>query len=59
MRINTFDKLLSIPKSFYVSLRLCGLKRAFELPILVRFNCKLAKLNGRVSGGGEIRYRFW
>lgn len=58
MRINTFDKLISIPKSFYVSLRLCGLKRAFKLPILVRFNCKLIRLNGKAIGGGKIDIGF-
>lgn len=58
MRINTFDKLLSIPKSLYVSLRLCGLKRAFKLPILVRFNCKLMKLSGRVTGEGKLDIGF-
>lgn len=50
-----FEKLLSIPLSFYVSWRLTSLKQALKLPILVRFDAKLVSLTGKVMlpvGGG-------
>ena len=53
MRINRIDKLLSIPISFYVSWRLCGFLKAFHLPVLVRYNSKILKLNGRIVGGAN------
>lgn len=54
---------LSIPKSFYVSYRLTGLKQAFRLPILVRYNTCVKSLKGRVilTGGGKfaiVRFGF-
>ena len=46
---------LSFPKSFYVSLRLLGFKKAIKLPILVRYNTRIISLYGRMilSGGGQ------
>lgn len=41
-------KLLSVPKSFYVSGKLIGWKQAFKLPIMVRHNCVLNDLSGKV-----------
>lgn len=48
MADSKFVKLISIPKSFYVSARLVGFKHAFKLPVMVRFNCALNSLKGRV-----------
>lgn len=48
------EKILSIPKSFYVSWRLMGIKKAFKLPIFVRYNVCCESLSGKVklkSGG--------
>ena len=59
------EKILSIPKSFYVSWRLMGIKKAFKLPIFVRYNVCCESLSGKVklkSGGGIPPYgdnRFW
>lgn len=50
------EKILSIPKSFWVSLHFFPLKDAIRLPILVRYNTKLNSLKGAVisnSGGGK------
>ena len=51
---------LSFPKSFYVSLRLLGFKKAIKLPILVRYNTRIISLYGRMilSGGGRIKIGF-
>ena len=43
-----FVKLLSIPKSFYVSGRLVGWKYAYKLPVMVRYNSVLNNLSGKV-----------
>lgn len=48
----SIEKILSLPKSLYVSFRLCPLKDAIKIPILVRCNCKLLNLSGLVIGGG-------
>lgn len=48
MADSKFVKLISIPKSFYVSARLMGFRHAFKLPIMVRFNCVLNSLKGKV-----------
>ena len=50
------ERLLSIPKSLYVSYRLFPIKDAIKLPVLVRYNCSLLSLQGlvRVVRGGEI-----
>lgn len=45
------EKIISVPKSFYVSLRLCGLKSAFHLPVLVRYNTVIYSL----VGGGKYK----
>ena len=58
MRINSFTKLVSIPKSLYVSIRLCGLSRGILLPILVRYNTKLVDLNGKLEGNGKLDFGF-
>lgn len=43
------EKILSIPKSFYVSLRLCGYRSAFHLPVLVRYNTVIQSITGGVN----------
>lgn len=48
VRDGLFVKVISIPKSFYVSWRLAGLKNAFKLPVMVRFNTVLNALGGRI-----------
>lgn len=55
---NFLEKLLSLPKSIYVCLHFFSLNEAIKLPILVRYNCKLLSLAGKVnikkcSGGGK------
>lgn len=50
------EKILSLPKSLYVSLRFFPLVQAIRIPILVRYNTKLTSLSGLVkvnSGGGK------
>lgn len=49
------ERLLSLPKSFYVSARLTGWKTACRLPISVRYNCKLADLSGRVVFPNKVQ----
>ena len=44
----TFERILSLPKSLYVCLRLLPLRQAIKLPILVRYNTRLSCLNGNV-----------
>lgn len=49
------EKLLSVPKSLYVSIKLCGLTKGIKLPIFVRYNTVLRDISGRViapSWGG-------
>lgn len=46
----TLERILSIPKSFYVSWRLTSFQEAFRLPIQVRYNCVLKDLHGKVTG---------
>ncbi len=51
MADSRFVKLLSIPKSIYVSVKLLGwggVKYALKLPIFVRYNCVLNCLDGKV-----------
>lgn len=49
------ERLLSIPKSFYVSGKLTGWKNAYKLPICVRFNSLLKDLTGEVLIESEIQ----
>lgn len=42
-----WERLLSMPKSFYVSAKLCGVKAAFYLPVQVRYNCVIRSLKGK------------
>lgn len=48
------EKILSIPKSFWVSLHFFPLKDALKLPVLVRYNTSLLSLKGKIiaQGGG-------
>lgn len=58
MADSLFVKILSIPKSFYVSGRLVGWKHAYKLPVFVRYNCVLNNLSGRVEmEGNRIKKR--
>ncbi len=43
------EKILSIPKSLYVSIRLFPLQDALKLPCLVRYNTKILDLNGQIK----------
>ena len=55
----TFEKLLSIPKSFWVSLHFFSFKDAIKLPVVVRYNTKIQSLKGAViikRGGGKDGY---
>ena len=57
MSDSRFVRLISIPKSFYVSGKLVGWRQAFHLPIMVRYNCVLNDLSGHVDfGDSPIRY---
>ena len=50
----TLEKILSIPKSFWVSLHFFSFKDAIRLPVLVRYNAKIQSLKGtvRLASGG-------
>ena len=41
--------LLSLPKSYYVSMKLLGFRRALRLPFLVRYNTKIIDLTGKIN----------
>ena len=59
MADSRFVKLLSIPKSIYVSVKLLGwggVKYALKLPIFVRYNCVLNCLDGKVIGIFDKKY---
>lgn len=48
------EKILSIPKSFWVSLHFFGLKDALRLPVFVRYNSLIKNMSGSIeinSGG--------
>ena len=47
------EHILSIPKSFYVSLKYFSLKDAVKLPIMVRYNTVLLGLKGKITNSGE------
>lgn len=46
------EHILSIPKSFYVSLKYFSLKDAVKLPIMVRYNTVLLGLKGKITNSG-------
>lgn|GEM_PF-1545896 len=46
------EHILSIPKSFYVSLKYFSLKDAVKLPIMVRYNTVLLGLKGKMTNSG-------
>lgn len=50
----TIEKILSIPKSLYVSWKFFPLPQAIRIPILVRYNTKLVDLRGtvKINSGG-------
>ena len=60
--LTNFLYLVGLPKSIYVCLRLCRLRDALFLPIIVSHNTKLDNLSGSVSFGklksGIIRIGF-
>ena len=52
--------LLSLPKSYYVSMKLLGFRRALCLPFLVRYNTKIIDLDGKINlYGGQNKNRLW
>lgn len=51
----SWEKLLSIPKSFYLSLCYFPLREAVKLPVMVRYNTLILRHEGLIkvnSGGG-------
>lgn len=56
--IGLIDTILSLPKSFYVSMRLAGIRNVFRLPIVCRWNCKLYSLSGTCIGNGRLYIGF-
>lgn len=44
----TLEKLLSLPKSIYVSMRLFPFKEAVKIPVLCRYNVKNLSLKGEI-----------
>lgn len=51
----TFEKILSIPKSFYVCIKLLPFRQALRLPIIVRYNCLLLSTKGTMEIYGNVR----
>lgn len=51
-----FEKILSIPKSLWVSSHYFPLADAIKLPIMVRYNIKLLRMKGKVvlRGGEDV-----
>lgn len=49
------EKILSIPKSFYVCIKLLPLRQAIKLPILVRYNCLLISTKGTIEIHGKVK----
>lgn len=49
------EKILSIPKSLYVCLRLFPFWEAIKLPILCRYNVKCLSLKGRVLNKSKLK----
>ena len=58
--LRKLELILSIPKSLYVSFKLCPFRQAFRLPIVVRFNTKIIECKGTavLNGGGRISIGF-
>lgn len=50
------EHILSIPKSFYVSLKYFSLKDAVKLPIMVRYNTVLLGLKGKIVNSGGAKF---
>lgn len=50
------ELIFSVPKSLYVSARLCGLKKALKLPVVVRYNTVLRNLSGSVECANGARF---
>lgn len=51
----TLEKLLSLPKSLYVSLRLFPFREALKLPVLCRYNVKCLSLKGKMTTVGGVK----
>ena len=47
------EYVVSLPKSFYASWRLCSFKHAFKLPVMCRYNVRLLNLRGALVGGAN------
>lgn len=45
----TIEKILSIPKSFYVSFRLFPLRQALLMPAMVRYNTKILNVEDLIK----------
>ena len=48
-----FARILSFPKSLYVSIRLCGFRLGFKVPVRIHYSTKLGALTGRILLIGE------
>lgn len=51
--------ILSIPKSLYVSIKMCGFKKGIKLPILVRYNTVLRDISGQVITPARGGNTYW
>ena len=50
-----FEKILSIPKSLYLCVKLMPLRQALHLPVMVRYNCKITSAKGKIRLNAPIR----
>ena len=50
-----FEKILSIPKSLYLCVKLMPLMQALHLPVMVRYNCKISSAKGKIRLNAPIR----
>ena len=45
-KADLFEKIISLPKSIYVSFKLFPLQQALKIPVLCRYNVKCKSLKG-------------
>lgn len=53
---NTLEKIISLPKSLYINLRLLSFKDAIKIPFLVRYNTKIVSLKGKIKIKDDVRF---
>lgn len=49
------EKIISLPKSLYVSFMLFPFKDAIKLPVLCRYNVKIISLKGRAKNSSNVK----